>query len=171
MGQVDWLMFAAKWLHVLLGITWFGAAITGNLIVIPALTKLPLDRQREFGGGYGEQAGRVLTVAASGVIIMGILRGTVFGQIRSTDALLTTYGITWLVALVVATATFLWGKRVIEPAIARMNAIPVAEALAADGRPSPAMVAAIDRLKQVSSLELLGFIVVFTCMILMRFGY
>jgi uncharacterized membrane protein len=168
---VDWLMFAAQWLHVLLGITWFGAAITGNLILIPALMKLPLDRQREVGGHYGEQASKVLTIAAMGVILLGILRGTVFGSIRSLDALTTTYGITWLVALVAASATFAWGKWVIEPAIGRMNAVPVSEAFQADGKPSPAMLVALGAVKRVSALELLGFIVVFTCMILMRFGY
>ena len=168
---MDWLMFAAQGLHVLLGITGFGAAITMNLIFIPALMRLPLDRQREVGGYVGERAGQVLTIAAMGVIALGILRGTVFGQIRSLDALTTTYGITWLVALVVATGTFLWGKRVIEPALGRMNAIPVGEALGPDGTPSPAMVAALNAVKQVSALELLGFIVIFTCMILMRFGY
>ena len=164
-------MFGAQWLHVLLGITWFGAAIATNLIFIPALMKLPLDRQREVGGHYGERASQVLSVAAMGVILLGVLRGTVFGQIRSLDALTTTYGITWLVALVVATATFLWGKRVIEPAIGRMNAIPVSEALQPDGTPSPAMLAALNNAKRVGALELIGFIVVFTCMILMRFGY
>ena len=168
---MDWLMFAAQWLHVLLGITWFGAAITSNIIFIPALMKLPLDRQREVGGAYGEQASKVLTIAAMGVITLGILRGTVFGSIRSLDALTTAYGITWLVALVVATGTFLWGKRVIEPAIGRMNAIPVSEAFQADGKPSPTMVAALEAAKRAGALELLGFIVVFTCMILMRFGY
>ncbi len=164
-------MFAAQWLHVLLGITWFGAAISSNLIFIPALMKLPLDRQRDVGGAYGEQASEVLTIAAMGVITLGILRGTVFGSIRSLDALTTTYGITWLIALVVATGTFLWGTRVIEPAIGRMNAIPVSEAFQADGKPGPTMVAALEVVKRAAALELLGFIVVFTCMILMRFGY
>jgi uncharacterized membrane protein len=168
---VDWLLFATQWLHVLLGITWFGAAITSNLIFIPALTRLPLDRQREMGGHYGDQAAKVLNIAAMGVILLGILRGTVYGQIRSLDALTTTYGITWLVALIVATATFLWGKRVIEPAIARMNAVPVSDAFQADGQASPAMVAAVDTVKRVAGLELLGLIRSFTCMILMRFGY
>ena len=168
---MDWLQFAAQWLHVLLGITWFGAAITSNFILIPALSRLPLDRQREIGSAYGEVASRVLTAAGMGVITLGILRGTVFGQIRSLDALTTTYGITWLVALVAATATFLWGKRVLEPAIGRMNAIPVAEALLPDGRPAPAMLAALNNLKRVGLLELIGFFVIFTCMILMRFGY
>jgi uncharacterized membrane protein len=168
---VDWTLFAIQWLHVLLGITWFGAAITGNLILIPALTRLPLDRQREFGGSYGERAQRVIPIAASGVILLGILRGTVFGQIKTLDDVTTTYGLTWLAALILASATFAWGKFMIEPGIQRMNAIPVEEAFGPDGKPSPAMDAAIGTLKRVSVLELVGFLAVFTCMILMRFGY
>jgi len=154
-----------------LGITWFGASLTTNLIFIPALMRLPLDRQREIVGLYGERSERVINVAAMGVILLGILRGMVWGQIRSLDALTTTYGITWLVALVVATGLFVWGKRVLEPAIGRMNAIPVSEAFQADGSPSPAMVSAINTLKRMSGMEVLAFAVILTCMILMRFGY
>ena len=168
---MDWLQFVAQWLHVILGITWFGTVIVSNFIFIPALMRLPIDRQRETGGVFGDQAARVLNIVAPAVIVMGILRGTVFGQVRSLDALTTTYGLTWLLGLIAATATFAWGKRAIEPAIARMNAIPVADALLADGRPSPAMAAAIGAVKRVSGLELIGFLVIFTCMILMRFGY
>jgi uncharacterized membrane protein len=130
---VDWLMFGAQWLHVLLGITWFGAALTTNLIFIPALMRLPLDRQREIGGLYGERSEKVINVAAMGVILLGILRGTAFGQIRSLDALTTTYGITWLIGLVVATGLFVWGKRVLEPAIGRLNAIPISEGCSRTG--------------------------------------
>jgi hypothetical protein len=64
----------------------------------------------------------------------------------------------------------LWGKRVIEPAIERMNEIRIEDAVAPDGSPSPALVAAIDRIKRVTLLELIGFFVIFTAMILMRFG-
>jgi uncharacterized membrane protein len=168
---VDWALFAVQWLHVLLGITWFGAAITGNLIFIPALSRLPLDRQREVGGPYGEISQRVIPPVAVGVILLGILRGTVFGPFKSLDALATAYGLTWLIALILATATFAWGKWMIEPALHRMNSIPVEQALDADGRPSPTMASAIDSVKRVAVLELVGFIAVFTCMILMRFGY
>lgn len=168
---MDWALFAVQWLHVLLGITWFGAAITANLIFVPALSRLPLDRQREVGGPYGEVSQRIIPIVAVGVIVLGILRGTVFGQIKSLDALTTAYGLTWLLALILATATFAWGKWRIEPALHRMNAIPIDQALDSDGRPSPAMSAALDSVKRVAGLELIGFIAVFTCMILMRFGY
>ena len=168
---MDWLQYVIQWLHILFGILWFGGALNSNFVFIPALMKLPLDRQREMAGHYGEVASRVMSFAGMAVITLGILRGTVFGQIQSLDALTTTYGLTWLVGLVAATGTFLWGKRVIEPAIGRMNAIPVGDAFLPDGRPAPAMAAAIDAVKRVAMLELLGFLVVLSCMVLMRFGY
>ena len=168
---MDWLQFGVQWLHVLFGIFWFGAVLTGNFIFIPALSRLALDKQREIGGAYGAVAEKVLNPVGMTVIALGFLRGTVFGQIRSLDALMTTYGITWLVGLVAAVATFLWAKRVIEPALHRMNAIPVSEALQPDGAPSAGMLAAVGAVKRAAMLELLGFVVIFTCMILMRFGY
>jgi hypothetical protein len=39
-----------------------------------------------------------------------------------------------------------------------------------DGTAAPELVAATDRVKIIASLELVGFLVIFTCMILMRFG-
>jgi hypothetical protein len=47
-----------------------------------------------------------------------------------------------------------------------MNAVE----LGPDGSPTPALAAATDRVKHLVSLELIGFVVIFTCMILMRFG-
>jgi hypothetical protein len=108
-APVDWLQFGVQWLHVLAAITWFGAVIYTDFILIPGLMKLPIDQQRTAGGAVGEQAFRVIVGAATATIILGVLRGTLFGQIRSVDALLgTSYGITWLVALVVAIVTFSW---------------------------------------------------------------
>ena len=167
---MDWLQFGAQWLHVLFGILWFGAALTTNFIFVPALMKLPLDRQREVGGLYGDRASRVLSIAAMTVITLGIIRGTIFGPIKSADALGTNYGITWLVALIAAIATYAWAKRVIEPAIGRLNAIDPARALLPGGAPSPELTAALGAAKRNALLELLGFLVIFTCMILMRFG-
>jgi hypothetical protein len=78
----------------------------------------------------------------------------------------TAYGITWLVALVTAIAVFFWGRIVIVGAVRRLTEAP----LTADGGPTPELDAALARAKRVTVLELLGFLVIFTCMILMRFG-
>ncbi|MFL5779358.1 MAG: hypothetical protein ACJ761_10495 [Chloroflexota bacterium] len=169
---MDWLQFGVQWLHVFLGIFWFGAVLYADFILIPAINTLPLGKQREFGSAVGARAARIIPAIAAGVILLGIVRGTLFGPVKSLDFLLTTaYGLTWLVALVAAVSTFTWAKLQIEPAIARLVNVPDAEALTPDGQPTPKLEAIVADVKRKTLLELVGFFVIFTCMILMRFGY
>ncbi len=164
---MDWIVVGAQWLHVLLGIVWFGNSLVVAAILIPSLNRLPIPTQREVGARYGERATRVFDFVVPGVILLGIVRGTLFGPIKSLDVVFgSSYGITWLVALVAAIATFLWGKYAINGAIARMNAAP----LNAEGGATAELEAETARVKRVVVLELVGFVVIFTCMILMRFG-
>ena len=165
---MNWWVVVVQWLHVLLGIIWFGNALVLATILIPTLNPLPLTIQRQVGGAYGERATRIFDVLVPTVILLGIVRGTVFGPIDGPDYLLgTAYGITWLVALITSLLTHLWGRMVITPAVRQMNAI----ALAPDGSPPAELVRVVGRVKRLVVLELIGFFVIFTCMILMRFGY
>jgi uncharacterized membrane protein len=164
---VDWPVVVVQWLHVLLAILWFGNSLSLATVTIPALSRLPLVRQQEIGAELGKQGTRVFDIIGPAVIILGLLRGTVFGPVRDAGFLLgTAYGLTFLLALIVATATFLWGRFVIVPATRELAMAPVNS----DGTPSPQLDTALARAKRVSVLELVGFLVVFTCMILMRFG-
>ena len=61
---------------------------------------------------------------------------------------------------------WLFGQFLIVLALRRMDEA----ALAPDGSPSQEMIAATGQVKRLVGLELLGFIVIFKCMILMRFG-
>jgi hypothetical protein len=61
---------------------------------------------------------------------------------------------------------YLFGLRVIVPALRRMDLVPIGP----DGSPTEPLTAATDRVKRLVGLELLGFLVIFSCMILMRFG-
>jgi uncharacterized membrane protein len=167
---VDWLQVIVQWLHVLAGITWFGAVIYGDFILIPAIMTLAPDVQRAAGGAVGARASRIIPGVAIAVIVLGFLRGTVWGRIHDVNSLMTTYGYLWLTGLVLAIATFAFGKLVLEPAIGRLNAIDPANATLADGRPNPELVAAADALKRLGLIELVLFLVIFTCMILMRFN-
>jgi uncharacterized membrane protein len=168
---MDWLQFAVQWLHVLFAITWFGAVIYTDFILIPAITTLPPREQRTAGSAIGNQSARIITGAAMAVIVLGFLRGTVFGSIKSVDALTTTYGLTWLFALVLAIFTFFWGLKVIVGALERFNAFDLDQATLPDGSTNPVMLGLIADIKRKSQLELVFFLVIFTCMILMRFGY
>lgn len=164
---MDWIVFGVQWLHVLLGILWFGNSLVLAAVIIPAISRLPLLAQREIGSHIGDQGQRVFEVVAPAVIVLGIIRGTFLGPIKNLDTMLgTAYGLTWLVALVVAILTHLWGRFVIKAGVRAMNLAPVNP----DGTPTSELQAATQRVKLLVSLELIGFLVIFTCMILMRFG-
>lgn len=164
---MDWVVVGAQWLHILLGVIWFGNSLVVASILIPSLNRLPIPVQREVGARYGERATAVFDVVVPALIVLGVIRGTLLGPIKDVgDVFGSPYGITWLVALVAAIATFLWGKYAISGAIARMNLAPVN----ADGTATAQLEAETARVKVVVMLELVGFLVIFTCMILMRFG-
>ncbi len=164
---MDWVVVGAQWLHVLLGILWFGNSLVVAAILIPSLNPLPILTQREVGSRYGERATRLFDVLVPVLIVLGVIRGTLLGPIQNVDEVLgTPYGVTWLVALIAAIATFLWGRIMISGALRRLNAAP----LNADGTASAQLEAETSRVKIVVVLELVGFLVIFTCMILMRFG-
>jgi uncharacterized membrane protein len=168
---MDWILFAVQWLHVVLAILWFGGILFSDFILIPAFDTLPLATRRAATAAIGVRANKVLPPAAMAVIALGIVRGTVFGPIKSIDALFgTAYGITWLVALLVSIGVVVFAIRVIGPMLESLASIPETEAQNADGSASPRLVAVLDRIKRLLLLELGLFLVIFTCMILMRFG-
>ena len=167
LGRMDWVVVVVQWLHVLLGMFWFGNALVLDVIVIPAINRLPIVRQREISSYIGSRATPIFNVVVPAIIALGFIRGTLLGPIKSVDYLIgTAYGLTWLTALVVTILTYLFGLFAIIPALRRMDAAPVDP----DGSPTQELTAAIGRVKRLVTVELLGFLVIFTCMILMRFG-
>ncbi len=112
---MNWLTFAVQWLHVLLGITWFGYAIAMYFLVSPALAELPEEQRRITNSRLGEIGKRVFPIVSVLVILLGILRGTVFGRIQSWEALTTTYGLIFVVALLGTLALIANGARNIGP--------------------------------------------------------
>jgi uncharacterized membrane protein len=163
---MDWVVLTVQWLHVLLGILWFGNALVLDAIVIPAINRLPIVAQREVASLIGSRATPIFQVVVPAIIALGIIRGTVLGPIKSIEALGSAYGLTWLTALSVAILTYLFGLFVLTPALRRLDVA----AVNLDGSPTPALVASTNRVKRLVTLELIGFVVIFTCMILMRFG-
>ena len=164
---MNWLTFLVQWLHVLLGIVWFGYSLALAIFFIPAVSRLSIPTQRQIGAALGERATPIIDVIAPAILVLGFIRGTFLGPIKSVDdAFTTAYGITWLVAIAAIVAVFLWGRFVIIGAVNRLATAP----LTADGGPTPELEAALADAKRVTILELLGFFVIFTCMILMRFG-
>lgn len=167
---MDPVIIMVQWLHVLLGIFWFGAVLYADFILIPALNTLPIPTQKAVGAAIGARGNRIIPAVAFAVLILGIIRGTVFGQVRSLEDLTEPYGITWLVALVLTIVTIIFGLRLLGPALERLGAMPVTEALNSDGSPSATLTTLVARVKRLGFLELGLFLAIFTCMILMRFG-
>lgn len=156
---MDVLQIVVQWLHVLGGIFWFGGTLFSNFVVVPAVMGISPAAQKEFGNAIGRTA-QIVRPISYATIVLGILRGTVWGPIKGTETLFgTAYGITWLVALVVAVGLVGYGQMVIEPFRERLGRATEAEARL--------LVAQAGR---IFGIELLGFFVIFTAMILMRFG-
>ncbi len=98
---VDWATVFVHWLHILLAVTWFGGHIARVLLVEPAVRTLPEASQVAFNAYVAKYGTRLYVPVIIGVGITGILRGTVFGPVKSLDVLLgTPYGVTFLVAVV-----------------------------------------------------------------------
>jgi uncharacterized membrane protein len=155
---MDWFQFAVQWVHVLLGVLWFGYALSMYFLVSPALADLPEGQLREVNYRLGTLGARVFPVVATLVLLLGFVRGTFLGPIAAIDDVFgTTYGVTWLVALVATLGLFYTGARYIGPGWEGLREAPDFQAAAA-------------RLRRVARGDLVLFFIVFTCMILMRFG-
>ena len=155
---MDWAQFVIQWLHVLLGILWFGYALSMFFLVSPALAEMPEGQGRITNARIGEIGKKVFPFVGMAVLLLGVVRGTLFGPIDSLEVLFgTAYGWTWLVALVTTIALFVTGARFIGPAFEGLK----------DAADYPA---AVQRLRRISMIDLGLFAIVFTCMILMRFG-
>lgn len=156
------LTIVVQWLHVLLGIFWFGSNLYIDVVVIPSLTKLPLQEQQKIGGLIGKRSNQALVPAGIAVVGLGFLRGTFFGQLHSLgDVFGSAYGVTWLIALLLATGLIFLGLLVVAP---RAEALSTAKSAEEYG-------GTLQQLKILTLVELAAFVAIFTCMILMRFGY
>jgi uncharacterized membrane protein len=150
--------FVVQWVHVLLGILWFGYALSMYFLVSPALARLAESAQRDANLHVGELGAKVFPVVGILVLLLGFVRGTFLGPIDSVgDVFGTAYGLTWLVALLATVALFVTGARFLGPAVVGL-------------KEAPDFAGAVARLRRIARFDLGLFIVIFTCMILMRFG-
>jgi len=99
---MTWIVLV-QWLHVLAGVVWVGGYVTMTLVVWPALLRRPPGEARALVETLGPRLGALMGASGLLVLVLGLLRGTVFGPIRSFATLFgTAYGLTFLAALVLA---------------------------------------------------------------------
>jgi uncharacterized membrane protein len=155
---MNWLLFGIQWLHVLLGVLWLGYNLSMTFLIAPPLNSLPDEQLRDIYRRLGQVGARVFPIVGILVVLLGIVRGTFLGPINSiSDAVSTSYGITWVVALAATLALFYTGARYVGPGFAALADAPDFRAAGA-------------RLQLFTRIDLGLFFVIFTCMILMRFG-
>lgn len=148
-------------LHVLFGIAWFGGAIFSLLVLGPAFATVSGPAMAEVGPRIGAQAMKVMPVAAAGTMLLGIATAFATGRFTNLSAIFTqAYGVTVVVALAIAIATYVWASLVVDKRVHAMQAAAVAE------KP-----AAVKRIMQAIAVEQAGFLSILFCMVLLRFGY
>jgi uncharacterized membrane protein len=156
---MDWAGFAIQWLHVLGGIFWFGGALYGNIVLFPVVLKLPEQLQRAVMNPLLSAGDRVIVPVAILTILLGVLRGTVLGRIHAIGDLSTAYGIAWLVGMITAILVLGLGVYLSNEAKRLMTSSESGAAYMTAGR----------GLQVAAVADLLGFFVIFTAMISMRF--
>jgi len=157
------MIIVIQWFHEFLGIFWFGGSLYLNFMVVPVILKLPLGQQRDISVPLGVLSNRVLPLVGILVILLGLLRGTVWGSVQSLTFLLgTTYGLTFLLSFLVACAVVIWGHFVTGRAATRLNTFPLTEVTKPESTVALAFNAQVQRVKLFILIELLGFFVIFT---------
>lgn len=94
------LMLLVQWLHVIAGLIWVGGHVVAGYLLPRAMLGKPTPAARAVYDPFSRAVRPVMVAAGLTLLFAGILRGTVFGPVRSLGfALGTPYGVTWLLAL------------------------------------------------------------------------
>jgi uncharacterized membrane protein len=151
------LLIAVQWLHVLGGIFWFGSALTNHVVVVPSIKAQPPESQKAWWRSYSSRYGQMVAAVAGTTIVLGIIRGLVGGV---WSVLESAYGLTWIASVLLGIGLAFVGARLTGPATARLASAEHAN-----------YSAHLTRLSRLGRVELGLFLVLFSLMIAMRFGY
>jgi putative copper export protein len=165
------LQIIVHWVHVLSAILWVGGFAVINFMVFPSIPVLPPEQQRRFGRALAPRLKTFFSVVSGVVMLFGLIRGTLLGPIKGLDILFgSAYGLTFLAALILTIGLGVIGARVVGPTAERMYGDDSLWDFGPGQPPSAGLLAHVQLLRTVSYIEVLGFLLVFTMMILMRFG-
>jgi uncharacterized membrane protein len=107
MQPMLWANVVVHWVHVFGAVLWFGSYLVTALVITPATRALPPETAAALAEAAIPRAKQVILPAILATGIGGILLGTVFGPIRTIDALFgTTFGLTFLAAVVFGLIAF-----------------------------------------------------------------
>lgn len=156
-----------KGLHILLAIIWVGGLLFMGWGVFPAVNILKVPEQRLFLKTIMQRSHWKFSLVGAGVIITGILLGTVAGPIDNwSDVWHTRYGNIWFIALVIGIITLLWGVFVGYRQSMKVLSNDSIWELSEKGNPKP-LYKALFITAAVESIEVFGFLSLLTLMILL----
>ena len=155
---VLWVLIALQWLHILAGIFWFGSAMTAHLVAFPAFSTFQPETRRSIIEAFAARYGRLVGAVAGLTILLGILRGIAGGVL---NVLGSPYGLTWTAAIVLGLGIAAFEGLRVSPTVGKLIATSDAGQIQALD----------DRLTRYGTIHLGGFLVIFSLMIAMRFGY
>lgn len=160
------LTVVVQWCHIVAAILWVGGAAMLDLVVMPLIERAAPETARSLGRSLTKAVTVFFASTGSATILFGILRGTLFGPIKSLPALLTPYGITWCVALLLSGCLALIGALGIGRAAAGLYPVdaPPPEHVPAAGEEGARL---RRRLRLFSRVQLVGFGIILVCMVLM----
>jgi hypothetical protein len=156
-----------QFLHILGGAAWLGASAFANLVLLPFVFGQPIERQRDLVRTMILGPERLLIGAALLAAVMGVVRGTVFGPIRSIEALGSPYGIVWLAAIAVTVAVFAVGGLVTSPAVRRLVGDDALWTVPTAQRAPAGHDNTVRRLRLGFALELSGIVLVLALMVIL----
>jgi copper resistance protein D len=152
--------FIVHWVHTFCAIFWFGGIMYVNAVIGPAMLRCGPAAQAEAGDRLARQAVRVTRPMALMTILFGVVLGTVFGPVKHVGDLFgSAYGIYYLIALLLSIAVYLWGQL-----------LTARTALSVASTPEAERATVVRRVIMQSGIELVGFLAIFTCMVLMHFA-
>jgi uncharacterized membrane protein len=162
-----WLIIVVHWLHVFFGIFWFGSRLVVTFVLLPTMRRVSQANQQIFLGELIRHFVRIEPAIGVMTLALGFLLSTVFGEITSPAiAFGTTYGFTWTVALVLGVVIAVLGG-IVGSNFLKLEAIKVVS----DGSSQVAFDRQLGKTQMFSWLSLALFLLIFTFMILMGFGY
>jgi putative copper export protein len=92
------LLLTVHWLHVATATIWAGGLAAFALVVWPWLLSRPAPEAKAAVQAMDRTAAKVLGASGGSAVLLGILRGTVFGPVQSFEAWYgTRYG--WLMTI------------------------------------------------------------------------
>ncbi|SDQ26525.1 hypothetical protein [Virgibacillus salinus] len=154
-------------IHIFLAINWIGGVMFIGWGVFPSVRNMAFAQQRKFFLALIQWSHRFLTAAGTGVILTGIVLGTIGGPIKNLDDIWhTSYGNIWLTALLIALITLLWGVFIgYRQSIKVFSDVALWET--ADSGDKKPLSNALRITILLESVEVSGFIALIICMVLL----